>query len=267
MNTYTYTKALPYLNLREQPNTNSFIIDKIYPYTPINMSIENIDNYYWSVFPEWSKIIYNDKLGYIKSNYLADDNEVFLYNYALQNNLDYLLLLAILLVESRNKGFKNGNLVLRFELHIFKNYFVKGIKNKEIFAQHFNIYNQYHYFNYNNTWIEYHHNNLEKEAFELAKTLNEEYALLSTSYGVCQLMGYNHDSVGFDNVFKLYNYMLKSELNHYKVFISFLENRNIIHYIKEYNFDRIAELYNGTSNIKIYSELIKNKYKELKYGK
>lgn len=257
-NIYTYSKALPYLNLRKQPTPNSDILDKIYPYTPITIVKSG----------EWSKINYNGKIGYAKNSYLADENEVYLYNYALQNNLDYLLLLAILLVESRNKGFKsNGDLVLRFELHIFKKYFVKTVDTKLAFAQFFNVYNQYHYAFLYNKWIEYHQNDLEMEAFILAKILHEEYALLSTSYGVPQIMGFNHSLVGFDNAYKLYNYMLQSEVNHYHVFILFLENRNIIHYIREYNFDRIAELYNGTGNIQVYSELIRNKYKELKYGK
>lgn len=251
----TFSTAKPHLNLRSEPNTTSNIINKITPFTPIGI-IES---------GEWAKVVYNNTYGFANSKYFINAGEQYLYEYSLKYNLDFLLLLSILKIESNSAAFRpDGELTMRFELHIFKQFYAIDDNRKAEFVKNFIIRGNNHYVYINGQEIEYHSQGKELEALNIAKSLDESAALQSTSFGIPQIMGFNYRIGGFVNVLQLVDYLKADELNHYKIFIAYLEQRGIIQYIKSYDYNKIAELYNGKGNIPVYSKLIQNKYNELK---
>lgn len=87
-----------------------------------------------------------------------------------------------------------------------------------------------------------------KEYNRLSKAMkiNIEAALSSCSWGMFQIMGFNHKSCEKDNVYTFVKDMYDSEYEQLNLFAAFVENNNLVKYLKSHNWDEFAKRYNGS---------------------
>lgn len=80
---------------------------------------------------------------------------------------------------------------------------------------------------------------------EEAMALNRQAALESASWGLFQVMGFNHQSAGFDSVDAFVEAMFESEGRHLEAFINFLQSHNLDAPLREKRWADFARGYNG----------------------
>ena len=193
---------------------------------------------------------------------------LLLLSFSKQHMLDILVLKSILDVEVDETLTASERLVIRFEAHIFRSY----LGNNALFDQYFTVGNPNwtgHYYRSEGMSKSVHENqDSEYEAFELAKSLNEDAAYNSISMGRGQIMGFNSKGVGYYSPKKMYDDFSDPRfggINQVIAFIIFLSNQPfMLDHIRIRNWDAIARKYNGTANTLIYSERLKNRYDELR---
>lgn len=114
---------------------------------------------------------------------------------------------AVVHVETPGYGFHKttGNIIINFEPHIFKNYSKIIIPDGDGTQT--------------SQWI----------AYEKAKKLYPKYALLSTSWGMGQIMGFNFLKAGYVTVEDMVNHFRESEHNQLLGMLSFIRNHPRLH--------------------------------------
>lgn len=95
----------------------------------------------------------------------------------------------------------------------------------------------------------------EYARLEKALGLDREAALKSASWGIGQVMGFNHEAAGFDTVDDMVTAMVKDEDAQLLAMAGFIKSNNLDGALQEQNWESFARGYNGT-NFK------KNKYDE-----
>ncbi|CAM3520834.1 hypothetical protein VA7868_00876 [Vibrio aerogenes CECT 7868] len=86
----------------------------------------------------------------------------------------------------------------------------------------------------------------EYDRLKQAMALDSTAALKSASYGRYQLMGFNYQSAGYDNVQSLVHSMVTSERNHLMAFIHFIKSNPKLHQaMQRLNWPEFAREYNG----------------------
>ncbi len=172
----------------------------------------------------------------IDSMLLKDD---YITQKALENDLSPASVKAVIKVESRGRGFnREKKMVILFEGHIFWKELVKiGLDpsfmvdgNEEI------IYKKPDYRYYNRP---------QYPRLEKAEAIDEVAALNSASYGMFQVMGFNHKLAGFNDVLEMVNILGKSEKNQLEAFITFLKNTACYEDLKAKDWASFARHYNG----------------------
>ncbi len=135
---------------------------------------------------------------------------------------------AVGTVESNNTPFlSNGSPIVRFEKHVF----LRQLKKHKAPMSMIDKANKLKGSNFN--------------TLESALELDDHYAMLATSYGIFQIMGFNHKSAGYDTVSKFVEAMSKSEENQIKAFCHFIKNNGLISTINKLDFATFARRYNG----------------------
>ena len=87
----------------------------------------------------------------------------------------------------------------------------------------------------------------EYARYELAKSINEECAMLATSFGIGQLMGFNFASCGYKNVKDFVNDMYESEEKQLRAMCMFIKyNPKMFNALKKEDWTTFASLYNGS---------------------
>ncbi|MEM5528065.1 N-acetylmuramidase family protein [Gammaproteobacteria bacterium AS21] len=80
----------------------------------------------------------------------------------------------------------------------------------------------------------------------LAKTIHENSALESCSWGLFQIMGFHWKSLGYKSVQEFTELMYQNEGNHWQAFIRFVKADKALHTaLKSKNWAEFARLYNG----------------------
>lgn len=147
-------------------------------------------------------------------------------------------IMAVAKVESgARRGFDDqGRLLLRFEGHVFRKY-TQGKYDRSYPAISYpysrSKYRQHGY-----------------SAFNVAFKLNPNAALLSTSWGIFQIMGYNHQLCGYTSVDDMVTDYRNGENAQLFAFCGFIQRRNLVQYLMQpslRNFARFANGYNGPS--------------------
>nr|WP_319516587.1 N-acetylmuramidase domain-containing protein [uncultured Cohaesibacter sp.] len=72
-------------------------------------------------------------------------------------------------------------------------------------------------------------------------------ALMSTSWGMFQIMGFNHKSAGFSSVIDLVNAISLGEQSHLVAFISFIKSLGLSDELQSKDWAEFAKAYNGAS--------------------
>jgi hypothetical protein len=137
--------------------------------------------------------------------------------------VDWKIVQAFLMTEGSGRGFsKDGKIKIQFEPHVFRKYTGITIVNK-VDVQ-----------------------SKEYEAYEKAYKLDPDAAMLSTSWGIMQVMGYNHKSCGYDAVTKMVGEMKLAEFYQVKAGLTFIKNfPKLMDALKVKDWKTVARLYNG----------------------
>lgn len=134
----------------------------------------------------------------------------------------YNAIRAFMKVESSGIGFINGKIVIRFEPHVFSKY------SKVIISAGSE--------NQTDEW----------KAFNQAWAINQNSAMLSTSYGLGQIMGFNFRAAGFQTVGTMLDAFKINEYEQVKGMLNFIKsNTNLRAAIKTLDWRKLAYNYNG----------------------
>jgi len=173
------------------------------------------------------------------------------------------VLAAVVKVECSGKGFNSdGSIVIRFENHIFWERWGKA--NKEKFQQHFAFSETKGWEGHqwrkkaSDPWIACHKSQAsEHEVLAFAKSLAEEAALNSASYGAGQIMGFNHKAVGYNTAKEMvakFDEGIKPQLD---AMIAFIKgNKKCSEGLKNKDYVKFAEGYNGIGKAAEYAGFI-----------
>lgn len=190
---------------------------------------------------ELGEYLENDRIDITQLNNIISNQKITLETFAKENDIDVNKLKVILIVESRGKSLDSENHpTIRFECNKFNDY-LGSLKVKCTIEEgkSFSVIKD----------------ETDKGAFFRALEIDREKAILSSSFGIAQIMGFNYKIVGYTSVDEFYNAMFKEE-EQISAFLKFLKSKNnIMRELKSENTDWkiIARNYNGPN----YAE---NKY-------
>jgi hypothetical protein len=98
-----------------------------------------------------------------------------------------------------------------------------------------------------------------KEAF----ALDPENALASASYGLFQIMGFNHQLCGFANATDFVVDMAKSQVRQLAAFEAFVRSNNLVDEMQRKDWEGFARGYNGSGQVERYGRLLREAYERL----
>lgn len=85
----------------------------------------------------------------------------------------------------------------------------------------------------------------EYERLKKAANLDREAALKSTSWGISQVMGFNHGVAGFDDVESMVEAMIRNEDEQLLAMAKFIEGNGLARHLKHRSWASFARGYNG----------------------
>jgi hypothetical protein len=191
-------------------------------------------------------------------------------------NIDPVVAAAVMAVESGGNAFdNNGRLIIRFENHLFYDYWGKA--NQDVYGKYFT-------FNTQQRWKEHtfrtrvsdpfesFHGNQDKEwlAFGHAFKQSPRAALASISMGAPQILGSNFKRVGYDSPESMYAaFGNKDEGARQQVIalFKFIENdpyNRGIPALRNEDYTAFAEMYNGSGQAQTYGNLITERVRLLR---
>ncbi|MEJ8803120.1 N-acetylmuramidase family protein [Pontibacter sp. H249] len=88
----------------------------------------------------------------------------------------------------------------------------------------------------------------EWQAFNCAFAIHPDAAMQSASWGLGQVMGFNHKMLGFASAGEMVEAFKRSEYEQVKGMLHYLENKKgMMAAIRSLNWNKVAELYNGSN--------------------
>jgi len=161
---------------------------------------------------------------------------------AQEEDLESAAIKAVIKVESRGSGFyEDKRPVILFEGHIFWKELKKvGIDPNSVRKGNEDIIYP--------RWVRDHYKgtaNGEYDRLQRAQAIHSEAALRSASWGMFQIMGFNHKASGYDTVTNYVDQMYANEYEQIKAFIRFLHSENIYRHLKSKDWASFARRYNG----------------------
>jgi hypothetical protein len=151
------------------------------------------------------------------------------------------VLKAITKVESSGRGFaKDGKPIILFEAHWFDRY-TKG-QYRESHPRISSV--KWNRKLYTGTQAG------EWDRFTSAEYLNKDAAVLSTSWGLFQIMGFNYRMCGFVSVADFRVAMERDEKEHLLAVIKFLGAKGLVPELKARDWHGFAQQYNGPGYMK-----------------
>lgn len=148
---------------------------------------------------------------------------------------------AVVEVESGGSGFlPDGRTKILFEGHVFwKELQKRAIDPTPLTARYPNIiYPKWDRSQYKGGAHEW-------ERLNTAALVNKEAALCSASYGLFQIMGFNHRAAGFDSVQAFVDAQKESEARQLESFCAYMRSEGLIHFLLERDWAGFARRYNG----------------------
>lgn len=169
-----------------------------------------------------------------------------------QYHIGVAIIKTILEVESSGEGFsENGKIKIQFEPHIFARYLTKknipfvintmlnekGKKEYVISSGEVSFANGVD--TQKNEWV----------AYGEACKIDVECALLATSFGLGQIMGFNYSLAGYKSVKDMVKDFELSEYNQVKGMLTFIKNQpQMWKALVEKNWGKFKNLYNGVGD-------------------
>lgn len=150
-------------------------------------------------------------------------NNIDLKLLANEYGLEFETVKSVVIVESRGQGFdKEGNPKVLFEGHWFHK-FTKGKYDKSNPTV-----------SYPKWTSKYYNMNQRNRLIEAAK-LDYKAALMSASWGLGQVMGFNYKLVGYDSVISFSEAMCTSEYLQAKAMFDYIKNTGLLEPLKRIN--------------------------------
>jgi hypothetical protein len=179
--------------------------------------------------------------------------------------LDYPTLRAFIEVESGGSGFINGKIVIQFEPAIFKTYAPKDYQTyKLLLGKETHTDAEAKLLGY---WHIVLNNKVESQipeyaAFNAAYAINAKAALLSTSIGLMQCMGFNYAACGYKSVNDMWDDFRKGEYQQVKGGTMFIKsNKALYAALRDKLWNKAAYYYNGSNYaVNNYDVKLKNAY-------
>jgi hypothetical protein len=172
---------------------------------------------------------------------------------------------ALLALESGGEGFgPDGRMVIRFENHIFYHYW--GQHHQPQFFAHFAFDSGSTWKGHrwrpdpNGPWQECHldDQNVEWQVFSFARQLDETAAMLSISMGLAQVMGFNHQAVGFGSVQAMFQALGGSIAEQIGAFFRFVESKQAVRAMQAEDYHTFARRYNGGGQVDAYAAKLRD---------
>ena len=105
----------------------------------------------------------------------------------------------------------------------------------------------------------------EYKRLELAKEIDEECALKATSWGMFQIMGFNHNLCGCKDVFEFVHKVSESHEKQLELMYYFMNNSGCLKELKEKDWAGFAKKYNGPGYAQnAYDQKLRNAYENFK---
>jgi hypothetical protein len=143
---------------------------------------------------------------------------------------------AVTAVESRGSGFNpDGSPKTLFEGHKFSR-FTQGRHDRTHPDLSYPTRSRQWY---GKTWQE------EKDRLRRATALNPNAALMSASWGLFQIMGFNHAACGYARLDKFVAAMHESEARHLAAFVELVDEWGLADELREHRWADFARKYNG----------------------
>lgn len=160
---------------------------------------------------------------------------------------------AVLDVESRGKGFDSkGRPIILFERHWFYRFLEGEDKNKAV-REGLAV----------SKWSRATYNQDQYSLLVRAMAIDETAALKSASWGLGQVMGFNHSLAGYDTVQDFVLAMMDDEDNHLEAMISFIVNAGLDDELRRHDWAGFAKGYNGSGyKANNYDTRLANAYKK-----
>lgn len=177
--------------------------------------------------------------------------------------VDPAVMVAILAVESGGNAFgPDGRTIIRFENHRFYHYW--GKQNPDRFAQHFTYNSDRSWEGHtwradpNQPFQEFHGNQAAEWAvLTFAASLDDTAAKFSISMGLPQIMGSNHQRIGYANVQTMFNAFQADERKHVLGLFDFIKaDANMLQAVRNNDYTAFASGYNGPGQAAHYGGLI-----------
>lgn len=139
---------------------------------------------------------------------------------------------AVLDVEARGKGYDKHGVIKLFEEHVFYRSLPKHLRQKAV-----DLGLAYP------KWRSNYKNNHTR--FLKAYEFHPEAALLATSWGLGQVMGFNYRIVGYDNVFDMVKDFAESESQQLQAMVEFIKSAGLDDELRRHDWAGFARGYNG----------------------
>lgn len=177
---------------------------------------------------------------------------------------------SVWMVESGGRAFTPGKPVLRFENHIFWDRW--GKDNPKTFDAHFVFgghgaegkRSQGHLWREQvaDPWVSFHGDQAkEYDAYHFARTLSGvELAAQSASWGGTQVMGFNHDLIGYRSAFDLVNAFARDVRWQVLGFFDFCRSAKLVDEIEAHDWVAFGNGYNGAGGGAAYGPQLKAIY-------
>jgi len=159
---------------------------------------------------------------------------------AAELRVDIATVKAVESVESGGNGFNNdGTVKIKFEGHVFWDEIDEITGNPETVTGEGTADLLYP------TWTDKFNKQNQWDRLRRAMQINEEAALKSASYGLFQIMGFNHLSCGFPDVKTFVEFNKQNEGNQLLLFGRFCLNTGLYKHLQNKDWTAFAKGYNG----------------------
>lgn len=179
--------------------------------------------------------------------------------------LDYAILMTFISIESGGSGFNtDGKIIIQFEPTWFNRYLTQ-FKIAHTFSHAIDEHgNEQYIIQVGNKVIR---NGVEGQtaewkAFDTAFYINAHAAMLSTSIGLMQIMGFNYADMGYKSVDEMWDDFKKGEYQQVAGGARFIKNNHSLYTaLKNKDWGKVAYYYNGPNYKKYhYDEKLAHNY-------
>ena len=152
---------------------------------------------------------------------------------------------AIVEVESGGSGFSpDSRIMIQYEGHVmWRELKKRGIDPHKHLEEHHDCPAGVLYPKFDKSYVL--RQSAEYRQLEHALAIHEEAALLSTSWGLFQIMGFNHRACGFATVQDFVDAQKESEANQLYTFCAFMRSEGLLLFLKGLDWAGFARRYNG----------------------